>query len=113
MAFKSGLHNRVIIYPKQHNPEGDRTQRDRLAHSSDEPEVIVPCRIIHDEKALFEPYVQIASGDWFKDIKSGTGYEVLKARQVYGKATLHHLSCDIRLWGMETDERQDKCTNRR
>lgn len=110
MAFKSGLHNKVVIYPKQYNADS-RTQKDQLAHTSDEAEIMVPCRIIHDEKALFEPYVQLTSGDWFKEVKSGAQYEVLKVRKVYGKAALHHLSCDIRLWGLG-DERQDKCSNR-
>lgn len=110
MAFKTGLHNRVIIYPKQYNTQGDRTQKDQLAHQEDEAEVVAFCRIIHEEKALFEPQVKIASGDRLWDVKSGEQYEVLKVRKVYGKETLHHLSCDLRKWGL--DNGRDKYRNR-
>lgn len=100
MAFRSGLHNRVILYPKAYQ-KNERTDKDQLAHSLAQADQVVCCRIIHEEKALFAPDVTVASGDRLRDLQSNKLYEILAVREVYGKESLHHYSCDLRKWGLD------------
>lgn len=100
MAFRDGLHNRVDIYPAVHK-EGNRTEKDQLKVTAEQARQQVSCRIIHDEKALFEPGTEVSSGNRLVDLDSGKSYEVMKVRSVYGKSQVHHLSCEIRVWGLD------------
>lgn len=100
MAFRDGLHNRVDIYPAVHK-EGNRTELDQVKVADDEVVHNIRCRIIYDEKALFEPGTEVSSGDRLVDFESGKSYEVMKVRKVYGKSKVHHISCEIRVWGLD------------
>lgn len=94
--FEDGLHNSVNIYPKVHNTD-TRVVKDQLANSKEPAQYNVPCRIIRETKALFQPEIILKSGDLLEDMADGTRYEIIKVKTVYGLSEAHHRSYEIKV----------------
>jgi hypothetical protein len=93
--FADGLHNTVDIRPITRNMSS-RTEKDDIKVSPEPDMIGVPCRIIRDEKVLFETGVELRDGCELKDMDTGVVYEVRGGgKRIKGIGAVHHSSYKI------------------
>ncbi len=91
--FLDGLHNRVAIYNLEHIGTG-KLDHDKVLNMKPKYQE-VPCRIIKDEKALFQKDITLKEGDVLYDLKTKKQYNIKEVKRINGLNGFHHLSCQI------------------
>jgi hypothetical protein len=88
--FRNGLLDCVDIYKINRN-FSNRTSKNKMANSEEADMTGIPCRIIREEKVLFEAGIHLGTGDVLKDVKTNQEYTIMNdGYAVKGMDTIHH-----------------------
>ena len=91
-----GLHNRVDIYVLNEVNVTDRLNHNKVLN--DVPSYTnIACRVIKDEKAIFESDIPLKMGDVIFDTVTGRQFNIRTVKKVQGLNKFHHLSCAIEI----------------
>lgn len=91
--FIDGLHNRVAIYNLEHIGTG-KLDHDKIINMTPKYAEL-PCRIIKDEKAIFDQDIDLKQGDVLYDLKTKKQYNIQEVKRINGLNGFHHLSCQV------------------
>jgi hypothetical protein len=91
--FVKGLIHEVDIYPIEVNTS-NRTQKNQMRAKEKVLESI-KCRIVKDEKIMFEPHIKLKTGDLIKDRNSEKEYTVEYEYTAIG-FNIHHRSYKVK-----------------
>lgn len=91
--FIKGLIHRVDIYPMERNTS-NRTSKAQV-QTEERTMENVKCRVIKDEKIMFESSVVLEKGDLIKDVDSGDEYMVEDEYKATG-FNIHHRTYKIK-----------------
>lgn len=108
--MRDGLHNQVNIYNLSDVGTG-MLNHDRVLDTAPKYKDI-SCRIIKDEKVLFEQDILIRQGDVLYDVKTKRQHNIKEVKRVNGLNGFHHLSCKVELRRVgDLDGRQSQHTS--
>ena len=91
--YKKGLVHKVDIYPMERNTS-NRTQKNQMKAKEKILEDIL-CRIIKDEKIMFERDIALGTGDVVKDKDTGKEYMV-EDEYIATGFNIHHRSYKVK-----------------
>lgn len=92
--FIDGLYNRVAIYNL--SDVGGRLDHDKVLDSIPKYKEMA-CRIVKDDKVLFEEDIILKQGDVLYDLKTKKQYNLKEVKRINGLNGFHHLSCKVDL----------------
>lgn len=91
--YRKGLIHRVDIYPTEHNTS-NRTQKNQVRAKEKTIEDVI-CRIVKDEKIMFERDIILKVGDIVKDLDTNTIYMV-ENKYVATGFNVHHRTYKVK-----------------
>ncbi|GMG96252.1 hypothetical protein [Tepidimicrobium xylanilyticum] len=91
--YENGLIHRVDIYPMEKNTS-NRTQKNQMRAKESVIEDVI-CRIVKDEKIMFEADVILKTGDIIKDKYTGKEYMV-EDEYIATGFNVHHRSYKVK-----------------
>ena len=92
--YKKGLIHKVDIYPMEKNTS-NRTQKNQMAVAKEKIKENVICRIIKDEKVMFESDIILNTGDVVKDKDTGKEY-MIEDEYIATGFNVHHRSYKVK-----------------
>ncbi|WP_129596027.1 hypothetical protein [Anaerophilus nitritogenes] len=94
-GFIDGLMDKVNIY-KLNRTFSNRTSKNKMANSEVPDMKNVPCRIIKNEKILFEKEIDLVNGDVIEEINTGEKFTITDDGYIVrGMNTFHHTKYTI------------------